>query len=480
MSHPRVVRGAGDPRITVAPLMLILAACGGTPAEPPPTEQAALKTAAAACAPGTRCLKVTANGALAPSGTSLAQCSGTFPDYIVPASLFPANYQGPWFQLSQNYPSQAEPETFPWQSIDFRKSKQQADAYLFALRDYAFDGMIEADFRPEKNTKRAWFHVPLMNFGNGRRELVHGLTAERSVKGPELGVKTGTTIRNYAIGFYNQVGGFTIGQVWKNPEDPALLASRFPEGAMVFKILFTAGTKDDFQDPGKYPAEGAPEWQIATGNGQLTTVRLLQMDVAARDKRAAKTGWVFGTFAFDPTATDPVAWRRLRPVGLMWGNDPGYTPAKQQQHIPLKQGYVSDQIPAYAAAHLGWAGRVNGPVDNPISACMSCHSTAQYPVDAALAPFSAACQTDQQKLHWFRNLAGSQAFGGVDSNCQPQTSNPPPVALDYSLQMQVAVQSLLQFNDVNSCRAGALGVAEMAKARTGSPVRKTDAPRIMR
>jgi hypothetical protein len=130
---------------------------------------------------------------------------------------------------------------------------------------------------------------------------------------------------------------------------------------------------------------------------------------------------------------------------------------------------------------LGWAGRVNGPVDNPISACTSCHATAQYPVDAALAPFSAACKTDEQKLHWFRNFAGDVAFGAVDANtCLPTTVDPLPVALDTSLQMQVAAQNLLQFGSINPCVAEADTAGAMAMPRSGSPARTTDAPAVER
>jgi hypothetical protein len=36
--------------------------------------------------------------------------------------------------------------------------------------------------------------------------------------------------------------------------------------------------------------------------------------------------------------------------------------------------------------HLGWLGRLNGPVDNPQSACLSCHGTAQSPVVSPMVP----------------------------------------------------------------------------------------------
>ena len=39
----------------------------------------------------------------------------------------------------------------PWSAVDYRTSAG-ADVWLLALRAYAFEGMIEADFRPKGNT----------------------------------------------------------------------------------------------------------------------------------------------------------------------------------------------------------------------------------------------------------------------------------------------------------------------------------------
>src|SRR5215467_15221933 len=110
---------------------------------------------------------------------------------------------------------------------------------------------------------------------------------------------------------------------------------------MTFKILFSEATADAFQGPDILA--GAPQWTIGTADG-TRTVRLMQMDVAAVDNRSP-TGWVFGTFAFDSSATDPSPWRRLRPVGLSWGNDYGFTPADQQAGKKLTETTISDQAP---------------------------------------------------------------------------------------------------------------------------------------
>lgn len=422
------------------------------------------------CAAGTRCLPVDTHGKPAPEPAPfVAQCTGKFPDFITPSKYLKGPYKGPWFLLSQDYPVTAPADQYPWLKIGFDK----VDDYLYALENYAFEGMIDADFRPEANKKRPWFHMPLMNDGPNRREPVRGLTEERPIDGPELGVKTGTTIHNYAIGFYNAAGSTTIAKTWKTSA-PDISDVQFPEGTMAFKILFSAATANDFSSASSDPMTGAPEFKIMTASG-LITVRLLQMDVAATDKRSP-TGWVYGTFAFQKTATDPISWKRLRPVGMSWGNDPGYTPANEAANEPLKESGISPQIPLFAKKHLGWAGRPNGPVDNPASGCLSCHGTAEFPAAAPLGPFSSKCSTDALKSYWFRDFPGSQTFGAVDANCKPTPPAAPLKTLDFSLQMKVAVQSVLQFGAVNSCDPPA--PAAMSAAVRANPYR--NAPRVGR
>jgi len=405
---------------------------------------AATATPATGCKPGTTCLKVQANGK--PGGTFTAQCTGTFPDFIMQSNRLPTAGD-PFFVLSQNYPATAPTGDAPWLAIDFKNGVAGANDYLKALRDYAFDGMIAADFRPENNTVRQWFHMPLMNYSNARREPIHGLTSERPITGPELGLKKGVKINNYAVGFYNAAGGSTIGNVWKSGHAD-VTKSIFAPGTMTFKILFSDAKPTDFAK-GDLMA-GSPTWTIQTTTGKKT-VRLLQMDVSANDPRSP-TGWVFGTYAFDSAATDTPAWLRLRPVGLSWGNDPGFTPNDQKAGKKLMESTISDQIPAYAKAHLGWAGRTNGPVDNPLSGCLSCHGTAQFPRAADLGFFlDAACNTDAKKLQWFQNSPNTKAFGAIDAaTCLP-TSTPATVSLDFSLQMQVAAKNMLTDNMTNPC-----------------------------
>jgi hypothetical protein len=413
----------------------------------------------------------TSKGAPVDTGDHLAQCSGTFPDFVTDRGNVPANYAGPFFELSQDYPSSTTSTDLPWEVYDFT-DPDQADDYLYALRDYSFEGMIDAKFVPSANSVRDWYHVPMMNFDRGARDMVHGVTKERTLPPGEIGLVN--YVNNYAVGFYNDIGAETFGRVFAAPGTPDLTDTTFANGSMVFKILFTAALPDDFEDPSNYILEGSPAWGVAVGGNKLTTIRLLQMDVAVRDDRAQPSGWVFGTFAFEASATDPIAWNRLRPVGLAWGDDPGYTPANQASGDPLFEGIVSAQIPKYAAGHLGWAGRVNGPVDNPASSCISCHGTAQYPVEAVMLPTD-ACDTTAKKLHYFRNLKLGEPFGGVNDACEPFEYQGTLTSLDFSLQMQVALQNMLDYDDVNPC----LAASETSVAAVAAPERRI-LPRIQR
>jgi hypothetical protein len=54
-------------------------------------------------------------------------------------------------------------------------------------------------------------------------------------------------------------------------------------------------------------------------------------------------------------------------------------------------------------------------------------------------------------MYWFRDLRGSQPFGAVDASCNPVTSGSVAQPLDFSLQMSVAVQDVVQYHDINPC-----------------------------
>jgi hypothetical protein len=77
--------------------------------------------------------------------------------------------------------------------------------------------------------------------------------------------------------------------------------------------------------------------------------------------------------------------------------------------------------------HLGYQGRLNGPVDNPASSCSSCHSVAQIPADLSeesTPPSPAVNASPAVIAGYFRNIpAGTPFTAGQYS-------------LDYSMQLQ--------------------------------------------
>lgn len=441
------------------------------PATPPPPQPAVAHAAAPAlaapassnatgCAPGSRCITVTGEGQPSSSGSSIAQCRGEFADFIVPKDTIPANYAGPWFQpaLIEKATTNGPTGSRPWQSFNPAVVSERLK-YLLALRNYAFasrdlraftptlisdtnyrDPAGGAVRRPLRSQK--WYPAPRMIYGvpstPGTREAARGMTLERSVPPGELAGNLQRFV-NYAVAYYDARGAHAYQQVWSTAtpgKDAANTAAmQIPEGALVYKLLFSAAKPTDF--PQDILQNSVSTHVIPNAGGQPVPVRLLQIDIAVKDSRAGATGWYFATYAYDRTVSHPSPWRRMVPVGLMWGNDPGGP--------PLTQSWINANAPAYARQHLGVDGRLNGPVDNPASACMSCHGTAQAPAVAQMLP-QGACNQPPFRANWFRNLPGSQAFGRFTPTAQGCVTTPPataPVAADYSLQLAATVSRAL-------------------------------------
>ena len=349
-------------------------------------------------------------------------CRAGFPDaHHEP----PAGWDGPVFKLSQAYPeAPPQSEQYPWKEIDFRA---EPGGYARAVLRYAYEGNLEVDWRVHENTVRKWYHAPWLHDGDSGREFVHGLTRERTSRPKELHENQTEQFQNWAVGMYNAPGGHVVRQVWGDPEaagrvpDPG--KTRFPDGTVSVKLLFTQATVQQVPY-----LEGAFEWQAhttAVGDRErkIRTLRLLQIDIAVRDTRADDTtGWVFGTFAYDKDAAGDTPWDRMVPVGLMWGNDPTVLPGGGGT---LKETWINPE--SRAGRRVGWGGRLNGPVDNPVSSCLSCHSTAQIPTTSPMVPPNDA--TDEQRLHWFRNIKAGEAFDMGSTS------------LDYSLQLGMGIQN---------------------------------------
>lgn len=339
----------------------------------------------------------------------------------------PAGWNGSIFHLRQDYPATLPPASDqPWMQFSF---KTQPNEYLRAVLAYCLEGNKEVDFVAQNNTVRNWYHAPWMHAGPAGREFIHGLTRERPSRAGELHAQQTDSFQNWAVSLYNPRGGYAVGRVWRDPDSPDPAAARFPAGSVGFKLLFTEAPVT--QVP--YLA-GSVEWQAdihrATDAGARPTLRLLQVDVSVRDSRATSTtGWVFGTFIYDGNAPGATPWDRLVPVGLMWGNDPTKLGTTQ----PLRQTKINAdlQIPQ----HLGFEKRLNGPVDNPRSSCLSCHSMAQIQPDLskpARPPVPPANATLQTLKLYFRNLKPGQPF------------DVGALSLDNSLQLQNGIANWAQ------------------------------------
>jgi hypothetical protein len=373
------------------------------------------------------------------AGPALAQ----FPDAHDPP---PAGWTGQVFKLRQDYPQTLPPTgSRPWTSISFRT---RPNDYLKAVLAYSLEGNREVDFVVQNNTVRGWYHAPWMHAGPAGREFMRGLTRERSSRPGELHANQTGTFENWAVSVYNPRGGYTLGRVWEAPDLPNPAAAKFPIGAVSVKLIFTEAPVS--QVP--YLANSV-EWQAdinrANNAGPRPTLRLLQVDVAVRDSRATSTtGWVFGTFVYDGNAPGATPWDRLVPVGLMWGNDP--TKVRTTQALTETKINTNLEIPQ----HLGFEKRLNGPVDNPRSSCLSCHSTAQINTDLsrqsrdAIPPANASLTTLRL---YFRNIKSGVPF---DTGA---------LSLDYSLQLQNGIANWAQANP-SGPQGAASGAAPSAAA----------------
>lgn len=403
-------------------------------------------------------------------------------------------YTGHVFRLAQNYPKTARPDRHaPWLKID---PKTNPGAYTRAVLAYFYEGNIhrgslENDFDPKLNHVRGWYNAPFQDLGAYGREFVHGLTVERLSLPHELAPEQTSKWMNYAVGFYNAPGGMVIRRVWdpwraKAGAQPSITAAiPVPDGTVAAKLLFTTGTVAEvpylanaavwnayvYQDRNKLPPKVTPPATPAPR--VIGTVRLLQIDIAVKDKRAGKTGWFFGTFVAGggPGYTGPAlgkGWRDVAPVGLMWGNDPGYTPPPSPAPPPATNGLKETWLnPDVHMPHVGYQNRLNGPVDNPVSACMSCHATGQVNLKSPTTfgssmiapipmPTPPATPPPHDIAYWFRNIGPEEPFdgpafgstgyslqvmGGLSNYFRYIGATPPPTAALRAMRVNRAVQA---------------------------------------
>jgi hypothetical protein len=383
--------------------------------------------------------------------TSISEAA--FPDARNPP---PVGWQGPVFKLSQNYPKSLPGiSNPPWMRFDFT-DPVQAPQYMNAVLNYCMQGNTANGFADVgRNTVRKWYHAPWLHDGAAGREFIHGMTRERPSRVGELGpLHTTNGVQNWAVGFYNSRGGYTIGRVWANEQNPDPTKANFPLHTVSCKLIFTAAPLAEVPY-----LEGSLEWEAdinrATNAGPRPKLRLLQLDVAIRDARAnATTGWVLGTFQYEKAASpSPDWWRHLVPVGLMWGNDAPRVLINQ----PPREQWINPN--RGQQLHLGLRGLLNGPIDNPRSSCIACHALAQMnkvadpePTLPRVPPENASATTLQRYL---RNIGAAEAYSADYTS------------LDYSLQLQVGISNFLEAQ----ANAGPIGAAPGTSPARPAPIR---------
>ena len=406
------------------------------------------------------------------------------------------------FKLRQDYPAEIADENLPWAAIDFkRQSKRYADSVL----QYAFEGNIGVDFKVSENTVRDWYHAPWQHHdsiscGNGR-EYHHGLTRERPIPPFEFHDNQTDQLEAWAIGFYNQTGAVTLGNIWPGfNQEPNPEVAEFAEGTVAFKLLFTdAGPDGDVSNQlpflddtvqwtaNIYPVQPYPGHSrrenlcFTDGNEKRIdrTVYLTQIDIAVKDDRSP-IGWVFGTFLYNANKQDAWEssddtynrWNRFDVVGLSWGDDsdislmknaPGafVNPALTETWLNKDLIATQYEVPenqAYMKFH-GLGGRLNGPVDNPVSSCVSCHARASLVQDDLTRRHPMGIWEKGQKRadislevfsEYFKTLPpGGREDGGF-------------VFFDYSMQVAFGLQNRAKMERLKEIIANGGVVEELA------------------
>ncbi|KUJ20860.1 uncharacterized protein LY89DRAFT_640748 [Mollisia scopiformis] len=317
------------------------------------------------------------------------------------------------------------------------------------IKDYCFEGNVNNGFVVQKNPIRDWYHASWMHWSDNGREPVNGLTFERPVPPFELSKTQGRYLQSWACGIIMLlVRATTFGKIWANPNDPKWQDVKFPLGTCVFKVLMTDATDSEIPCMKGSPAmqaviakqplspDGMPNGMER--NAEASEVRLLQVDFAVRDDRAP-IGWVFGTFMYDGSQKQKTGWDRMIPVGITWGNDPELTQEMAKAGIKPQEAWINLEVNSVRSSlggtrpSWGWNGRLNGPVDNYISACASCHAVSEKNTHPSMVPPAGA--NDKQKMKWFRNIPAGAPF------------TPGDVSGDYWLQLMMGYSNYAIWNN---------------------------------
>jgi hypothetical protein len=429
----------------------------------------------------------------AAGATCAAGSPPRFPDFgqLPPPEVFTPERV---FRLSQDFPHTEpamQPATKQLLAIDYTRDwKRYAETALA----YVLEGNVEKrsmsdSFFVEDNKIRRWYHVPWMHWADNGREGLHGLTPEGPIRAKTLSPSQTTWWQTYALAIYNAPGGYGIGRVWadaQNPDLTVLKTKGFAAGTVAAKLMFTTAPVSDapfLSNPIEWHAYIKKTFSF-TPTGfpiaprEVNILRLLQVDIMVRDPRADATGgWVFITYAYNGLQAlargkdQPFdnRWRNLVPVGLMWGQDPTVTshlggnpqPVKTLINPDLKETVVNTD-PALPPQHLGFGLRLNGPADNSLSSCKSCHSVSEFPDISLVLPFigpgdsrNMVCGSPEW-MRWFRNLPVGMPFDSQSNS------------LDNSLSLAISITNFLDAKTRNDGGLNAVqywkGQRQMAKS----------------
>ncbi len=398
-----------------------------------------------------------------------------FPDfgYMVSEATYDELYsKQPVFRLKTDFPKKKPKKKYLPKvlKIDFQKQPMK---YLDTVKQYCLDGNIPS-WDPYKNNKRNWYHIPWLHPTsttfppNGGTEGFHGLIKEAPVGPYQLHDSQTNDYQIFAVTLINEYAGYTMGKMWKDKNNPdpratdARFGGGFPEGTVFCKLLFADVQPDDNQVPYlKNPIDWqgyiTESWDSPTRS--VRHLRLLQMDIMVRDKRADPwMGWVLGTFAYNGDLNsrnckgrendNACRFNNLVPLGLQFGDDPEvteniinaypYTETKINPNIKESIVNTSADLPPQ---HLGWGMRLNGPADLNTSSCMSCHTAAQYPQITSLVPPLAtvangfAPTPDAGSSDWMQYFINIPAA---------TSSDPRAYSTDFSLQVAMSLENFAE------------------------------------
>ncbi len=358
----------------------------------------------------------------------------------------------PW---RRDLPSDGGGDAHAWNDI---RPQDDWEGYMAAvLTEIKAGGLMIAGGKAAMRPDAEWWIAPWMDYTDNGREKLMGLTKERDPGAGDLAPTSPSGPQVWAVGFYNQEGAHALGKVFADPCNPQVPASGWtmPDGAASFKLLFTTATGEDVS----YLA-GSPEISAFVGSvfGQRRpgTVRLLQMDISVRDSRAPN-GWVLGTYIWQGPAKGDGLFDNLVPVGLMWGNDGEAAASPRDAFATLADTKLN---PALAGVVWrghgqdwderpwpGFQGRLNGPADNLVSTCMSCHALAQWPRSKRLSILPTGSKYTLNALNdpanraslaadYLRNVPGGTLTD--PSEAAPSSGWGGARPLDYSLQVEAA------------------------------------------